>query len=127
MTRDHDNPFGELQRVFHEPSRLAIMSHLAGAARGAPFTELKEACDLTDGNLSRHLKTLEEAGAVRIEKSFVGARPRTTVHLTDQGRDGFVAYLDALEAVLRRAADATAASRKRGKRRVRVRGRPAEA
>ena len=127
MATDHDNPCADLERLFHEPSRLAIMSHLAGAARGAPFTELKEMCELTDGNLSRHLKTLENAGAVRIEKSFVGARPRTTVHLTAEGREGFVAYLDTLEAVLRRAADATRTARKRRRGSVRVRGRTAEA
>lgn len=127
MTAEHDNPCGELARLFHEPGRLAIMSHLAGAARGAPFTELKEMCELTDGNLSRHLKTLETGGAVRIEKSFVGARPRTTVHLTDEGRDGFVAYLETLEAVLRRAADATGAVKKRRRGSARVRRRPAQA
>lgn len=101
-----DHPYGALQRVFHEPNRLAIMSALGGAAKGLSFRELKEQCRLTDGNLSRHLKTLEEASAVRINKRFVGTRPRTTVYLTDAGRREFVAYLQALEEVFLRAAEA---------------------
>jgi len=104
-----ENPYSALQRVFHEPSRLAIMSALGGAAEGLSFTELKEQCNLTDGNLSRHLKTLDEAGVVDIDKRFVGARPRTTVFLTDVGRESFVEYLGALEAALQRAAEAMAA------------------
>lgn len=108
MSRKHDNPYAELERHFHEPNRLAIVSHLAGAADGLAFTDLRDACQLTDGNLSRHLKTLAEAGVVRIEKTFVGAKPRTTVFLTDRGRDDFLRYLEALEAVLEQAAAATA-------------------
>ena len=104
MTNRSDNPYAELERVFHEPNRLAIVSLLVGAAQGMTFGELKRECRLTDGNLSRHLKTLEEAGAVRIEKTFVGRRPRTQVFLSDKGREGFLRYLDALEAVLQTAA-----------------------
>jgi DNA-binding MarR family transcriptional regulator len=100
------HPYGALQRVFHEPNRLAIMSALGGAVNGLSFRELRDQCRLTDGNLNRHLKTLEEASAVRIHKRFVGARPRTTVHLTDAGRQEFVAYLQALEEVFLRAAEA---------------------
>jgi len=98
------NPYAALERLFHEPNRLAIMSALCSAVNGLSFKELKEDCELTDGNLSRHLKTLQEALAVRIEKSFVGARPRTTVFLSDTGRDKFLSYLTALEEVLKRAA-----------------------
>jgi DNA-binding transcriptional ArsR family regulator len=104
----HDNPYTALERVFHEPNRLAIMSSLGGAVEGLTFGELKELCGLTDGNLSRHLKTLEEAQAIRLDKKFVGARPRTTVYLADAGREGFIAYLQALEAVLQRAGEAMA-------------------
>lgn len=100
------NPFSALQRVFHEPNRLAIMSALVGTVDGLTFRGLKEQCDLTDGNLNRHLKTLEDSGAVRIKKRFVGARPQTTVVLTTQGREGFMHYLNALETVLQRAAEA---------------------
>ncbi len=101
-----------LERLFHEPSRLAIMSALCAAEDGLTFGELKDTCDLTDGNLSRHLKALEEAGAVRIDKAFVGAKPRTTVRLTAAGLDRFREYLDALEEVLEKARHALPAPRK---------------
>ena len=104
-----DNPFSALQRVFHEPNRLAIMSALGGEVDGMTFRQLKERCDLTDGNLSRHLKTLEESGVVKIRKRFVGARPQTSVMLTPEGRNNFVAYLNALETVLQQAAEAMGA------------------
>jgi DNA-binding MarR family transcriptional regulator len=82
------------------------MSTLCGRANGLCFNELKDECDLTDGNLSRHLKTLEEAAMVRIEKSFVGVKPRTTVVVTNTGRSNFLDYLTALEEVLKMAAGA---------------------
>ena len=105
MTDNSRAPYDGLERVFHEPNRLAIMSALGGAAEGLSFGELKARCNLTDGNLSRHLKTLEEAEAVRIEKRFVGARPRTTVFMTRAGRQAFLEYLQALEEVLLTAAE----------------------
>ncbi len=101
-----NNPCQSLERVFHEPNRLAIMSALGGATEGLTFNELKEQCGLTDGNLSRHLKALEEAGAVRISKHKThGARPQTTLFLTAAGRVAFVRYLHNLESVLRHAAE----------------------
>jgi DNA-binding transcriptional ArsR family regulator len=107
MNQNH-SPYQHLERIFHEPNRLAIMSALGGSAEGLTFRDLKEQCNLTDGNLSRHLKALEEAHAVEIRKTFVGARPRTTVYLTSHGRSGFVEYLQNLESVLRHAAEAMA-------------------
>lgn len=92
-----------LEKLFHEPSRMTMMSVLLEAGEGMAFVELKTACGLTDGNLSRHLKTLSEEGAVRIKKSFTENRPRTTVTLTAAGRRDFLAYLDELEAILKRA------------------------
>lgn len=109
MTDTKNNPYSALERLFHEPSRLAIMSSLGGGVDGLTFNELKEQCSLTDGNLSRHLKTLEEAGAVRLRKKFVGTRPQTRVFLTPTGREGFMEYLKALEEVLRNAASAMGA------------------
>lgn len=79
------------------------MSALSCAAGGLAFSELKQECALTDGNLSRHLKTLEEARAIRIEKTFVGVKPRTTVFLSDDGREQFLEYLKALQQVLQKA------------------------
>ncbi len=96
----------ELERLYHEPGRLAIMSHLCGDTKGVTFTELRRRCALTDGNLSQHLRVLEQAGAVRMHKAFVRSRPRTTLYATDLGRDDFLRYLQTLEKVLRQALEA---------------------
>ena len=105
MTSKRENPFQILKGVFHEPNRLAILSELCGSANGMTFQELKDECNLTDGNLSRHLKALEEAKVIRIRKTFIKNRPQTTILLTDKGRDRFMEYLQALEEVLARAAE----------------------
>ena len=106
MSSKYDNPFSNLKRIFHEPNRLAILSALCSTANGLTFRDLRDQCDLTDGNLSRHLKALEEAGVIEIEKKFVGVKPQNTVLLTDMGRDSFIEYLKALEEVLQKAAEA---------------------
>jgi len=93
-------PTAALEKIFHEPNRLSIMSALCAAETGMSFPELKEACNLTDGNLNRHLKVLSEHSAVRIKKKFVDDRPRTTVTLTASGLARFQEYLAALEQVL---------------------------
>ena len=95
-----------LERVFHEPNRLAIMSAVCAAVDGITFRDLKDACSLTDGNLNRHLKVLEEARVIRITKTFVDAKPRTTVHLSRTGLKRFQDYLAALELVLQSARNA---------------------
>lgn len=100
------SPFGALNKIFHEPSRLALLSALCGATHGMTFSELKRDCRLTDGNLSRHLKTLEEARVVTVRKSFQGATPRTVVRISDFGRESFIRYLEALEQVLVTASEA---------------------
>jgi DNA-binding transcriptional ArsR family regulator len=102
-----DNPFTALSRVLHEPNRLAIISALGGAVDGLSFSELKTACDLTDGNLNRHLKALEEEKIIAQRKEAPGGkRPRTTITLTPAGRKRFVKYLATLEEVLAQAAAA---------------------
>jgi len=100
-----DNPYAALNKLFHEPNRLAIVSALCNAEDGMTFHDLKEECGLTDGNLSRHLKSLQEARIIRIKKSFVKMKPQTAIFLTDRGRDRFVDYLAALEEVLLKAAE----------------------
>jgi DNA-binding transcriptional ArsR family regulator len=95
-----------LERIFHEPNRLSIMSVLCGSRKGMSFTELKDACRLTDGNLNRHLKVLEEADSIRIEKAFVDSKPRTTIYLSDTGWKRFGEYLDALAGVVEKARQA---------------------
>lgn len=93
-----------LERVFHSPGRMAIMSALCAADRsGMTFTELKLACRLTDGNLNGHLGTLTDAGVVKIRKEFVNEKPRTTVLLTKAGVERFSDYLDALQLALKNA------------------------
>ena len=84
---------GKLDDVIHGRVRLGIMAYLADAG-AADFTELKNLLDVTQGNLSVHLRKLEEAGYVAIEKSFVGKKPQTRVTLTPDGKKAFIAYLD---------------------------------
>ena len=93
-----------LDRVIHEKARLGLMTSLVSHPRGLAFGDLKKLCGLTDGNLSRHLQVLEEAGLVRLDKAFDGKRPLTTCHLTDAGRQRFLDYLSVLEKVVRDAA-----------------------
>jgi len=105
-----DNPFAALSRVMHEPNRLALVSALAAAVDGLSFGELKAACDLTDGNLNRHLKALEDDGIIAQRKHAArGGRPHTTITLTPAGRRRFVKYLETLEEVLAQAAAAVGA------------------
>lgn len=101
-----------LGRIFHEPSRMAIVSVLCASRGGMTFTELRDRCGLTDGNLNRHVKMLEDDGVVRCVKAFVDAKPRTTVKLTASGTKRFKAYLDALTDVLTQAKNAVAVSAK---------------
>jgi DNA-binding transcriptional ArsR family regulator len=104
---------GALERLFHEPNRMAILSALCAAGDPLSFTELKSLSGLTDGNLSRHLKALEEASVIRISKTFVGVKPRTTVTLTDKGLKRFDDYLSALADVLKKARKAMATDRQK--------------
>ena len=96
----------ELARSFHEPARLSITSALCEAPDGLGFQELKAICNLTDGNLNRHLNVLHEASCVHVHKQGRGRASRTRVVLTDGGRDEFLNYLEVLERVLHHAKDA---------------------
>lgn len=86
---------GKIDDVIHGRLRLGIMAYLANA-EVADFNELKAALDATQGNLSIHLRKLEDAGYVAIEKSFLGRKPLTRVRLTSAGRKAFAAYLEAI-------------------------------
>jgi DNA-binding MarR family transcriptional regulator len=90
-----------LDRVLHEKARLGILTALVTRPDGLLFGELKQLCALTDGNLSRHLDVLSEAGLVEVQKGFAGRRPQTTCRLTPRGRRRFRDYLAQLEQVLR--------------------------
>jgi DNA-binding MarR family transcriptional regulator len=85
-----------------------VLTSLAGQPQGLAFADLKRLCHLTDGNLSRHLRILEDAGLVEIEKNFRDNRPHTTCRLSTSGRRRFLEYLSVLEKVV---ADAAAAAR----------------
>ena len=91
-----------MNELIHQPTRLKIMATL-NALRGAAkleFTELRKLLDVTDGNLGTHLTTLEKAGYVDIEKSFVDKKPRTRVSLTRAGRRAFDAHVQYLLDIL---------------------------
>ena len=90
-----------LNAVIHERARLGIMSVLA-ARSALTFGELKSLLDLTDGNLSVHLRILEQAGYVSIEKKFVGRKPQTSVKLSKKGRLAFEHYVEVLEEIVRK-------------------------
>jgi DNA-binding MarR family transcriptional regulator len=93
-----------LDRVLHEKARLGILTSLASRPDGLLFHDLKELCSLTDGNLSRHLQTLEEAGLVEVWKGFRNRRPQTLCRLSKEGQARFLEYLSELEQVVKDAA-----------------------
>ena len=100
-------PFEELStldRLVHEPARLAILTALA-ACRIADFLYLLSLTGLTKGNLSRHLSKLEQAGLIAVDKSFRGKIPQTHIHLTAEGLDSIKRHWHRLEQ-LHKAADA---------------------
>jgi DNA-binding MarR family transcriptional regulator len=93
------DPFLQLDRVIHEKGRLAIMSMLA-ASPELSFTELRDALNMTDGNLTTHIRTLQEAGYVSVAKSYQNNRPLTKCSLTTSGRKAFTGYVDLLEQIV---------------------------
>lgn len=102
-------PFEELaklDKVVHEPARLAIMTALS-ASDGADFLFLQRLTGLTKGNLSAHLSKLEKAGLVLIEKRFVGKIPNTLVRATEEGRDAVEDHWRRLEKLRGSAASST--------------------
>lgn len=94
-----------LDDVIHGRVRLGIVAYLA-SAEVADFTELKDVLEVTQGNLSIHLRKLEEAGYVAIDKSFVGRKPLTRVRLTETGRAAFSKYLKAMGQLVEQAGKA---------------------
>ena len=100
-----------LERVIHEKARLSILSSLASNDAGLLFNDLKALCSLTDGNLSRQLQVLQEAGFVEVWKGMKNNRPQTLCRLTTDGRKRFQEYIAVLESVV---ANASAAAAPRG-------------
>lgn len=91
--------FLQLDRVIHEKGRLALMSMLA-ATPELSFTEMRDTLKMTDGNLTTHIRTLQEAGYVSITKSFQNNRPLTTCSLTASGKIAFTNYINLLEQII---------------------------
>jgi DNA-binding MarR family transcriptional regulator len=98
------HPSLRLDDTVHQRVRLGILAVL-GEAKRADFSYLRSALDVSDGNLSRHIQVLEEAGLVRVEKGFEGRRPRTWVSATRTGRAALGAELDAMRELIARVED----------------------
>ena len=98
-----------LDRVIHERARLGVLTSLVAHPKGLAFGDLRRMCQLTDGNLSRHLQVLTEAGLVEASKSFEQNRPQTFCRITPEGRARYLDYLAVLEQVVRDAAAAVKA------------------
>ena len=88
--------FEPLDPIIHSQVRLALLSVLM-SVKQADFNHLKKMTETTDGNLSTHLAKLEEAGYIRVKKSFEGKKPLTTCSLAEKGRAAFSKYVKALE------------------------------
>ena len=105
--------YGGLERVIHEKARLGILTALVTEPDGVAFSDLKVLCDLTDGNLSRHLSTLIEADLVVAERDQDEGRPQSVYRLTREGRARFLGYLEELERVVADTAPVRASRRHR--------------
>jgi DNA-binding transcriptional ArsR family regulator len=111
MTEPAPFAYEGLDRVIHERARLGVLTSLAAHPKGLVFADLRRLCGLTDGNLSRHLAVLQEAGLVEVTKGFSKNRPQTLCKITRDGRQRFLDYLAVLDQVVR---DAAAAARAAG-------------
>jgi len=94
----------DLDPIIHQPVRLQIMAALTALPEDAQmeFVALRKMLSLTDGNLSVHLRKLEDAGYVQVDKAFVGRKPRTFIAVTPEGRKAFNAYIQALQSIIQR-------------------------
>jgi DNA-binding MarR family transcriptional regulator len=94
----------ELNETIHQPVRLRIMAALVTLDSGdeVDFTYLRDLLDVTDGNLGAHLRKLEEAGYIAVNKAFVERKPHTYVSATAAGRKVFKEHVAALESILKR-------------------------
>jgi DNA-binding MarR family transcriptional regulator len=93
----------ELNETIHQPVRLRIMATLVALEQNdeVDFIYLRDLLDVTDGNLGAHLRKLEEAGYIAVNKTFVDRKPRTYVSATSKGRRVFQEHVAALESILK--------------------------
>ena len=89
-----------LDRIMHEKARLSILTSLATSPTALFFNDLKKLCNLTDGNLSRHIATLSDANLIEMVRGSAGKRPQSLVRLTEEGAARFRDYLEELERVI---------------------------
>ncbi len=89
----------QLDDVIHGRLRLAIMAYLSSVA-STDFSTLKKETGATDGNLSVHLRKLEDAGYIAVTKSFVGRKPKTSLKLSKDGRTAWITYLNQLKSMI---------------------------
>jgi len=99
-SKDSAFDYRETDGVIHGRVRLSVMAYLSGAG-AADFTLLRQKVGVTDGNLSVHIRKLEEARYIRVEKRFHKRRPQTICHLTKKGREAWIAYIARMEALMR--------------------------
>ena len=92
----------QLDNIIHQPARLRIMSSLVALDTGeqVDFVHLRKILNLTNGNLGAHLAKLENAGYIKIDKTFIARKPRTFISATGKGRDAFENHIAALEAIV---------------------------
>jgi len=93
----------ELDNIIHQPVRLRIMSALVSLGSGGQmdFIYLRNLLKVTDGNLGAHLTKLEDAGYIKIEKTFEARKPRTYISAADKGRDAFANHVAALKQIIK--------------------------
>ncbi len=93
----------KLDNIIHQPIRLRIMSALTALDAGGQmdFVYLRDLLKVTDGNLGTHLSKLEEAGYIKIEKTFESRKPRTYISATGKGRDAFAKHIAALKQIIK--------------------------
>lgn len=100
MAQDRPFDHNAIDDVIHGRIRLGVVAYLS-AVESALFSELRDKVGATDGNLSAHLRKLEDAGYVRADKSFVNRKPQTRLALTGEGRKAWSAWLNQMEALRR--------------------------
>lgn len=100
--------YSGLERTIHEKARLGLLTSLVSHPKGLSFVDLKRLCALTDGNLSRHVKVLQDAGLVTVEKGYENNRPHTHCMITAEGQRQFFDYVAVLEKVVKDATQSDA-------------------
>lgn len=95
----------KIDKIFHDRIRLGAMSVIVTSPKGVTFQELVQELQVTRGNLSVHMKVLEQNNFVSVTKEFVNNKPRTTFKVTPEGQKAFKAYLSLLEEIVKRIKD----------------------